>query len=148
MPLSKSTFVLTLLLSLPALADAPITAAALSPDGTQVVIGSQGGIEIRSWPELIPSKKLATQRALVELQHRFLVCKVDLTGWTRGTYSYVWDLAERFWPQAFVNAHQTSRATHGHGQRPDGGSGLGRSERFDDHDGGPMRGVGPTDDTA
>jgi hypothetical protein len=49
-----------------------------------------------------PAKKLATARALVELQRRFLVCKVDLTGRTRGTYSYVWDLAERFWPQAFV----------------------------------------------
>jgi hypothetical protein len=45
---------------------------------------------------------------LVELQRRFLVCKVDLTGRTRGTYSYVWDLAERFWPQAFVDAHQTT----------------------------------------
>ena len=55
-----------------------------------------------------PSKKLATERALVELQRRFLVCKVDLTGRTRGTYSYVWDLAERFWPQAFVDARHTS----------------------------------------
>jgi hypothetical protein len=55
-----------------------------------------------------PSKKLATERALVELQRRFLVCKVDLTGRTRGTYSYIWDLAERFWPQAFVEARQTS----------------------------------------
>jgi WD40 repeat protein len=63
MPLSRSTFVLAILLSLPALADAPITAAALSPDGTQVVLGSQGGIEIRSWPELIPSKKLTTELA-------------------------------------------------------------------------------------
>jgi hypothetical protein len=54
------------------------------------------------------SKKLATERALVELQRRFLVCKVDLTGRTRGTYSYVWDLAERFWPQVFVDARHTS----------------------------------------
>jgi hypothetical protein len=54
------------------------------------------------------SKKLATERALVELQRRFLVCKVDLTGRTRGTYSYVWDLAERFWPQAFVDAGHTA----------------------------------------
>src|SRR5258708_7225110 len=55
-----------------------------------------------------PSKKLATERALVELQGRFLVCKVDLTGRTRGTYSYVWDLAERFWPHAFVDARHTA----------------------------------------
>jgi hypothetical protein len=55
-----------------------------------------------------PSKKLATERALVELQRRFIVCKVDLTGRTHGTYSYVWDLAERFWPQAFVDARRTA----------------------------------------
>jgi hypothetical protein len=54
------------------------------------------------------SKKLATERALVELQRRFLICKVDLTGRTRGTYSYVWDLAERFWPEAFADARRTS----------------------------------------
>lgn len=54
------------------------------------------------------SRKAATERALVELQRRFLVCKVDLTGRTRGTYSYVWDLAERFWPEAFVDARNTS----------------------------------------
>jgi hypothetical protein len=50
----------------------------------------------------------STERALVELQRRFLICKVDLTGRTRGTYSYVWDLAERFWPQAFEQAARTS----------------------------------------
>ena len=46
----------------------------------------------------------ATERALVELQRRFLVCKVGLTGRTRGTYSYIWDLADRFWPDAFEEA--------------------------------------------
>jgi hypothetical protein len=46
----------------------------------------------------------ATERALLELQRRFLVCKADLTGRTRGTYSYVWDLAERVWPAAFQAA--------------------------------------------
>ena len=55
-----------------------------------------------------PGKKMATERALVELQRRFLVCKVDVTGKTRGTYSYIWDLAERFWPQAFVDARHTT----------------------------------------
>jgi WD40 repeat protein len=61
MPLSKLTFVLTVLVSFSTRAEAPITAAALSPDGTQVVLGSQSGIEIRSWPELALSKKLTTQ---------------------------------------------------------------------------------------
>jgi hypothetical protein len=50
----------------------------------------------------------AVERALVELQRRFLICKVDLTGRTRGTYSYVWDLADRFWPEAFDEARRTT----------------------------------------
>jgi len=33
-------------------ASPPITAAAFAPDGKQVVLGSQGGIEVRSWPDL------------------------------------------------------------------------------------------------
>jgi hypothetical protein len=73
--------------------------------------GAQPTRELRRGARLgETSKKLATERALVELQRRFLVCKVDLTGRTRGTYSYVWDLAERFWPQAFADARQTSPA--------------------------------------
>jgi hypothetical protein len=52
----------------------------------------------------------ASERALVDLQRRFLICKVDLTGRTRGTYSYVWDLAERFWPEPFDEARGTSSA--------------------------------------
>jgi hypothetical protein len=50
----------------------------------------------------------ATERGLVELQRRFLVCKAGLTGRTRGTYSYVWDLAERFWPEVFDEARRTT----------------------------------------
>ena len=42
------------------------------------------------------------------LSYTFLVCKVDLTGRTRGTYSYIWDVAERFWPQVFENAQDTT----------------------------------------
>jgi hypothetical protein len=52
----------------------------------------------------------ATERALAELQRRFLICKVDLTGRARATYSYVWDLAERFWPEAFDEARRTAPA--------------------------------------
>lgn len=33
-------------------AAAPITAAAFTPNGKQVLLGSQAGIEVRSWPEL------------------------------------------------------------------------------------------------
>ncbi len=51
-----------------------------------------------------------SERALLELQRRFLICKVGLTGRTRGTYSYIWDLAERFWPEAFADARRTAPA--------------------------------------
>ncbi len=50
----------------------------------------------------------AAERAVHELQRRFLICKVDLTGRTRGTYSYVWDLAERFFTDAFEQARGTA----------------------------------------
>jgi hypothetical protein len=52
----------------------------------------------------------AAERGLLELQRRFLICTVDLTGRTRGTYSYIWDLAERFWPAAFADARGTTPA--------------------------------------
>lgn len=48
------------------------------------------------------------ERALVELQRRFVICKVDVAGHTRGTYAYVWDLAERFWPEAYSEAAGTA----------------------------------------
>lgn len=43
----------------------PITAVALAPDRTQVVFGSQAGVEIRRWPELDRPERLATQLAHV-----------------------------------------------------------------------------------
>jgi hypothetical protein len=51
----------------------------------------------------------AIERALTDLQRRFLICKVDITGRTRGTYSYVWDVAERFWPEEFARADALRR---------------------------------------
>lgn len=44
---------------------APITAVAFSPDGKSVVVGSQLGIEIRSWPALEPQKSFKTPLAHV-----------------------------------------------------------------------------------
>ncbi len=54
------------------------------------------------------ARSAPVERALLDLQRRFLVCKSDITGRTRGTYSYVWDLADRFWPEAFEEAARTS----------------------------------------
>lgn len=52
--MSLQSFAFTLLICFVANASAapPITAAAFTPDGKQVLIGSQAGIEVRSWPDL------------------------------------------------------------------------------------------------
>jgi WD40 repeat protein len=43
----------------------PVTAAVLSPDRQLVVVGSQSGLEVRSWPELAVVRKLETKLAHV-----------------------------------------------------------------------------------
>ncbi len=48
-----------------AVAAPPITAAACTPDGKHVLIGSQAGIEVRSWPELKITSQLKTDLAHV-----------------------------------------------------------------------------------
>jgi hypothetical protein len=47
--------------------------------------------------------------ALKELERRFIITKVGLTGRERGTYGYVLDLAERWAPEAFEAAGRTRR---------------------------------------
>ncbi len=42
-------------------ADPPITAAAFTPDGTGVLIGSQAGLSLLHWPELTPNGGLETR---------------------------------------------------------------------------------------
>lgn len=43
----------------------PITALAFTPDGKSVLVGSQAGVELRSWPELKRVRSLATELANV-----------------------------------------------------------------------------------
>ncbi len=43
----------------------PVTAAAFAPDGKAVLVGSQAGIEVLSWPGLKPLRKLTTKLAHV-----------------------------------------------------------------------------------
>lgn len=42
--------------------------------------------------------------ALIALEKMFIATKVELTGRTRQTYSYIWELAERWMPDAFEAA--------------------------------------------
>ena len=53
------------MLTAPATAAPPITAAAFMPDGRAVLIGSQAGIEVRSWPELKVIANIKTELANV-----------------------------------------------------------------------------------
>ncbi len=47
------TFILSLIVAWPvAAAEPPITAAAFVPDGSSIIVGSQRGLEIHSWPDL------------------------------------------------------------------------------------------------
>lgn len=47
-------------------ADPPITAMALTPDGASIVVGSQAGVEIRSWPELKSVRRLPLEISQVQ----------------------------------------------------------------------------------
>lgn len=49
----------------PATGAPPVTAAAFTPDGKSVLVGSQAGIEVRSWPELKVTGRLRTELAHV-----------------------------------------------------------------------------------
>ncbi len=48
--------------------------------------------------------KSAYQRAMVDLQRRFIACKVGLTGHTRGRYGYIWDLTDAWFPELVEEA--------------------------------------------
>jgi WD40 repeat protein len=59
------SLLLTLVLAGPVAAAPPVTAAAFAPDGKSVLIGSQAGIEIQSWPDLRVTGHLKTELAHV-----------------------------------------------------------------------------------
>ena len=50
-----------LLVALGSAVSPPVTAVAVSPDGREVVVGSQAGIDIRTWPDLTPVRMLPTE---------------------------------------------------------------------------------------
>ncbi len=58
---------------------------------------------------LTPDAKHRADRVLIDLERKFLVTKTDITGRTRGTYSYVWNLVERFAPEVLVAADRLGR---------------------------------------
>ncbi|MHB9023116.1 MAG: AlkZ-related protein [Armatimonadota bacterium] len=67
------------------------------------LIEEMGPIPIKSLKkQLGEAEKRAAAQCLINLESRFLITKVDITGRERGTYGYVWDLTERFCPEALA----------------------------------------------
>lgn len=53
--------------------------------------------------------KSGYERAMDDLQRRFIVCKVGLTGRIRGNYGYIWDLTEAWLPELVKEASRLER---------------------------------------
>lgn len=86
---------------------------ALTPDTLQVyqTIDEFGPIPIRNLKRsLTPDAKHNADKALVELERKFLITKTGITGRTRGTYGYIWDLVERWLPDVLIAAGQMTRS--------------------------------------
>ena len=86
----------------------------LSPEARQIysAIEAQGPIPIRDLKRLLtPDTERAANRVLLELERQFIITKAGITGRTRGTYSYIWDLAERWIPNMLVAADRLGRKT-------------------------------------
>jgi hypothetical protein len=69
------------------------------------LIEEHGPIAIGALKKLLtPDARNAATKHLWELERRFLITKTGLTGRERGTYGYIWDLTERWLPDAFLEA--------------------------------------------
>lgn len=84
----------------------------LSPETQQIycVIERHGPIATKELKrQLTPDAKDCANRVLIDLDRQFLITKTGITGRTRGTYSYIWDLAERWMPEMLVAADRLGR---------------------------------------
>ena len=69
------------------------------------VIEAHGPIPIRQLKRLLtPDAQRAADRTLTELERRFIITKTGITGRTRGTYGFIWDLVERWMPDMLTAA--------------------------------------------
>lgn len=76
------------------------------------IIEENGPISTRRLKKLLgPEACKAATTALIDLERRFIITKTDITGRDLGTYSYVWDMAERWIPEAFAAADRIKRKT-------------------------------------
>ncbi len=74
------------------------------------MIEERGPISTRKLKALLtPEARKAGATALIDLERRFIITKTAITGREMGTYGYVWDLAERWMPEAFSAADRLKR---------------------------------------
>jgi hypothetical protein len=79
----------------------------VSPEVRQIhdLIESEGPIGIKDLKKMLgPDAKRACDRVLHFLDSRFIITKTGITGRTRGTYGYIWDMVERWVPDALAEA--------------------------------------------
>lgn len=99
-----------------AVADELLFNGALSPEAQQIyrAIEAHGPIPTKDLKRLLtPDAKRSANRVLIELDRMFLITKTDITGRTRGTYSYIWDIVERWVPELLVAADRLGRKQAG-----------------------------------
>ncbi len=95
-----------------AAADELILEGRLSATAREVyqLIEARGPISSRPLKQLLrPDARKAATSALWELERHFIITKTDITGRELATYSYVWDLTERWLPDAFAAADRLRR---------------------------------------
>jgi hypothetical protein len=90
---------------------------AMTPEAQQVyaAIEAQGPIPIRELKRMLtPDAARSVDRELHALERRFIITKTAISGRTRHTYGYVWDLVERWMPEMLAAAdrmgHTKARA--------------------------------------
>ncbi len=85
----------------------------LTPEAQQIyaLIEASGPIPVKELKRLLtPDAKRATGRVLIELDRVFLITKTGITGRTRGTYGFIWDLVERWMPDVLREADRMGRS--------------------------------------
>ena len=69
------------------------------------VVEGHGPVPIRELKRLLtPDANRAAGRVLIDLDRKFIITKTGITGRTRGTYGFIWDLVERWIPDMLTAA--------------------------------------------
>lgn len=74
------------------------------------LIEDSGPIPIKELKRLLtPDARRSANRILIDLDRAFLITKTGITGRTRGTYGFIWDLVERWMPEVLTAADRLGR---------------------------------------